>query len=73
MTSSLAQLLEESVQIAWQYLERTGELGDGAAAARFLSDAVESMIRRGERSRLVLSNRGISAYQRSQAKAAVPG
>jgi hypothetical protein len=64
MTVSLSQLLEDSFQIAWQYLERTGELGDGASASRFLSDVIETMIRRGERSRLALSNRAINAYQR---------
>jgi hypothetical protein len=64
MTISLSQLLEESFQIAWEYLERTGELGDSAAASRFLSDTIEARIRRGERSRLALSNRAISAYQR---------
>ena len=64
MSVSLSQLLEESFQIAWEYLERTGELGDGAAASRFLSDTIETMIRRGHRSRLVLSNRAIGAYQR---------
>jgi hypothetical protein len=64
MTISLSQLLEESFQIAWEYLERTGELGDGAAASRFLSDAIEIMIRQGQRSRLALSNRAIAAYQR---------
>jgi hypothetical protein len=64
MTISLSQLLEESFQIAWEYQERTGELGDGAAASRFLSDKIEAMIRRGGRSRLTLSNRAISAYQR---------
>jgi hypothetical protein len=64
MTISLAQLLEDSFQIAWEYLERTGELGDGAVASRFLSDAIEAMIRHGQRSRLGLSNRAISAYQR---------
>jgi hypothetical protein len=64
MTVSLSQLLEESFQIAWEYLERTGELGDAAAASRFLSDTIETMIRRGQRSRLGLSNRAISAYQR---------
>jgi hypothetical protein len=64
MSISLSQLLEESFQIAWEYLERTGELGDGAAASRFLSDAIETMIRRGQRSRLALANRAIGAYQR---------
>jgi hypothetical protein len=58
MTISISQLLEESFQIAWEYLERTGELGDGAAAT------IETMIRQGQRSRLVLSNRAISAYLR---------
>jgi hypothetical protein len=66
MTVSLSQLLEDSFQIAWEYLERSGELGDGAAASRFLSDVIETMIRRGQRSRLALSNRAISACQRFQ-------
>jgi hypothetical protein len=48
MTGSLSQLLEDSFQIAWEYLERTGELGDGAAASRFLGD----------------TNRAIAAHQR---------
>jgi hypothetical protein len=47
MTVSLSQLLEDSFQIAWEYLDRTGELGDGAVASRFLSDKIETMIRRG--------------------------
>ena len=64
MTVSLSQLLEESFQIAWEYLERTGELGDANTASRFLSDVIEVMIRRGQRNRLALSNRAISAYQR---------
>jgi hypothetical protein len=63
MSISPSQLLEDSFQIAWEYLERTGELGDGAAASRFLSDTIEIMIRHGQRSRL-LSNRAIGAYQR---------
>jgi hypothetical protein len=56
MSISLSQLLEESFQIAWEYLERTGELGDAAAASRFLSDTIEAMIRRGQRSRLAWDN-----------------
>lgn len=64
MSISISQLLEESFQIAWEYLERTGELGDGTAASRFLSDTIEAMIRQGHRSRLALSNRTIGAYQR---------
>jgi hypothetical protein len=72
MTVSLSQLLEDSFQIAWEYLERTGELGDGAAASRFLNDTIETMIRQGQRSRLALSNRAIAAFQRFRLSAA-PG
>jgi len=70
MTVSLSQLLEDSFQIAWEYLERTGELGDGAAASRFLNDTIETMIRQGQRSRLALSNRAIAAFQRFRLSAA---
>jgi hypothetical protein len=70
MAVSLSQLLEDSFQIAWEYLERTGELDDAAAASRFLSDTIESMIRRGQRNRLVLSNQAISAYKRHRSSAA---
>lgn len=67
MTVSLSQFLEDSFPIAWEYLERSGELGDGASASRYLSDVIETMIRRGQRSRLALSNRAIGAYQRFRA------
>ena len=70
MTVSLSQLLEESFQIAWEYLERTGELGDANTASRFLSDVIEVMSRRGQRDRLARSNRAISAYQRHRSCAA---
>jgi hypothetical protein len=55
--------MENSVQIAWDYLERTGEMEDAVGASRFLSDHIESMIRRGERRRLLLSNKAITAYR----------
>jgi hypothetical protein len=64
MHTSLSQLMENSIQIAWEYLERSGQLGDASEASRFLSNNVENAIRRGETSRLVLSNRAISAYLR---------
>lgn len=56
--------IEDSLQIAWNFLERTGELGEPEIASRFLIDAIELMIRQGVRSRLLLSNRAITAYQR---------
>jgi hypothetical protein len=57
-------LVEESIQIAWNYLERTGELEEPDIASRVMLDAVGSMVRQGVRSRLLLSNRAIIAYQR---------
>ena len=61
MDQPLPVLLENSIQIAWDYLERTGQIDDGVIASRFLS---ELMIRRGERRRLLLSNKAITAYHR---------
>jgi hypothetical protein len=57
-------LIEDSIQIAWDYLEQTGELDDPEIASKFLLDSVELMIRQGVRSRLLLSNRAITAYLR---------
>jgi hypothetical protein len=64
MAENLMRLMENSIQIAWDYLERTGELRDPEVASLVLLDAVERMVRQGVRSRLVLSNRAISAYQK---------
>ena len=63
MTESIPLLIENSVEIAWDYLARTGELGDAMEAGRFLSDAIELMVRRGERRQLMLANKAIAAYQ----------
>jgi len=52
--------VEKSIEIAWDYLERTGELGEPQVAAR---NKAETMLLQGERRRLILSNRAISAYQ----------
>jgi hypothetical protein len=63
MSEPLPILMENAVQIAWDYLERTGDLGEPNLASRFLMDAVEKMIRGGERRKLFLSNRAIDAYK----------
>jgi hypothetical protein len=62
---SLSYLLEESVNIAWVYLQRSGELrGDDSAG--FLSDTVERMIRQGHRNRMFLANKAILKYRASK-------
>jgi hypothetical protein len=64
MAEPLPTLVENAVQIAWDYLEATGEIEDGGVANRFLSEAVESMVRQCERRKLLLSNKAIDAYKR---------
>lgn len=63
MTEPLPLLIESSIEIAWDYLERTGELGHAMVAGQFLSDAIELMVHRGERRRLMLANKAITAYR----------
>jgi len=67
MAETLLTTIENSFQIAWDYLEATGELGDPDTAANHLLDTIETMVRRGERRRLLLSNKAIIAYQRFRA------
>jgi hypothetical protein len=68
MHEPLPVLMEKSIQIAWDYLERTGDLGDPEIASRFLLDTVELMVKKGERRPLLLSNKAIDAYKRFEAE-----
>jgi hypothetical protein len=68
MSEPAAHLIERSVQIAWDYLDRTGDLGEPETAARVLLDTVEQMMRRGENRPLMLSNKAIDAYKRLQSQ-----
>jgi len=61
------QILESSFKIAWDYLQGTGELGETDAATRFLLDNIVTSMKRGERRKLLLSNRAIDAYKHWQA------
>ena len=67
MNEPLPILMENSLMIAWDYLERTGELGDPDVASRVLMDSIEDMVNKGERRKLMLSNKAIAAYQRFRA------
>ncbi len=66
MEGPLSKLLEEALDIAWVYLHRTGEIVDGIVAARFLTDTIETMIRRGQRNRMFLANMAILKYRASR-------
>ena len=65
MEGSLYRLLEESVDIAWVYLDRSGELGNGDAV-RILVDTIERMIRHGHRNRIFLATKAIAKYLESK-------
>ena len=68
MTETLLTTIENAFQIAWDYLEATGELGHPDTAANHLLDTIEAMVRRGERRRLLLSNKAIISYQHFRAE-----
>ncbi|WP_245444367.1 hypothetical protein [Bradyrhizobium sp. Y36] len=61
-------VMENSIQIAWDYLEGTGDLGDPSVAGKVLLESVETMVRRGERRVLMLSNTAISDYKKFRAE-----
>jgi hypothetical protein len=68
MAEPLPIPMENAIQVAWDYLERTGELGDPEIASRFLLDTVELLVRRGERRRLLLSNKATTPIGVSTAR-----
>jgi hypothetical protein len=57
------QLLDESFDIAWSVLLRSGDLGDPDSSARFLFRELVCLIKKGERRRLILSNAAIDTYR----------
>lgn len=61
---NLTHLIEFSIQIAWEYLERSGELGEPKEASDFLVKSIENMVCHGERRRLMLSNKAIDQYRK---------
>ncbi|WP_050625871.1 hypothetical protein [Bradyrhizobium viridifuturi] len=68
--SELHILVEESVQIAWDFLERSGEIIDGYETSQFLVSAVGRMALAGERRKLMLANLAIDVYRATRREAA---
>jgi hypothetical protein len=56
-------LIEDAFAIAWNVLEAAGELRDRDFAATFISSKIIKMVMRGEKRRLLLSNRAIDLYR----------
>ncbi len=57
-------LAEGAIQIALNYLERSGEIDDYTETCEFLIAKVAFMIKHGQRNRLLLANRAITAFER---------
>ena len=72
MTETTPAILANAFQIAWDYLEATGELGNPDQTAQHLLDTIEPLILQGERRPLLLSNKAIAAYQRFRAAQGLP-
>jgi hypothetical protein len=64
MSEPVPILMENALQIAWDYLEQTGQIQDPEFASKFLLVAVDHLISLGERRRLALANLAITAYER---------
>jgi len=59
-------VIEKSIEIAWDYLERTGQIHDPEFTSKFLLSSVERAVRTGERRQLMLTNLAISDYERAK-------
>jgi hypothetical protein len=56
-------LAEHAIQIALNYLQGSGEIDNYAETCECLMTTVGFMIRQGQRNKLLLANRAISAFQ----------
>jgi hypothetical protein len=63
MSEPAVIVIERSIHIAWDYLDRTGDLGEPEIAARVLLDTVQQLMCHGEHRPLMLSNKAIDAYK----------
>ena len=63
MTEPLPILVENSLQIAWDFLDASGEIDDPQQTAEVLLGAIKTLVLRGEHRSLMLSNRAIDAFR----------
>jgi hypothetical protein len=63
MTEPLATLVETSLQIAWDFLDASGEIEDPHQTAEVLLGTIKTLVLRGENRRLLLSSRAIDAFR----------
>ncbi|MGY3533861.1 hypothetical protein [Bradyrhizobium sp. USDA 4452] len=70
MSESVHLLVESAVQIAWDFLEASGEIVDGYETSRLLVKEIGKMTLTEERRKIMLANRAIEAYRKNRQKAA---
>jgi hypothetical protein len=63
MTELLPPLVEMSLQIAWDFLDASGEIEDPQQTAEVLLGTIKTLVLRGEHRRLMLSNLAIDAFR----------
>lgn len=61
---SAARLVEESYNIAWNYLSQSGQIDDPEDSHLRLSEEISRLIVDGERNSLRLANKAIAGYER---------
>ncbi|WP_426608747.1 hypothetical protein [Bradyrhizobium sp. McL0616] len=59
----MGSVIEDSFNIAWGFLERSGQLRNAEMSTDFLLGFIEGQIRSGERRPMKIANRAIDAYQ----------
>ncbi|MCP3442340.1 hypothetical protein [Bradyrhizobium sp. CCGUVB14] len=59
----MGSVIEDSFNIAWGFLERSGQLRGAEPSTEFLIRFIEEQIRSGERRPMMIANRAIDAYQ----------
>jgi len=64
---SIRSLVDDCFFIAWNFLERSGELGAPDSSANILLDSIELQLKTGERRTLMLANRAIAAHREQAA------
>ncbi|MGY2903386.1 hypothetical protein [Bradyrhizobium sp. URHC0002] len=73
MTNSLPEFVEQSLQIAWDFLEASGEISDPHRSAEVLLMDIRDRAFKGERRPLMLANRAIEKHKRTEGHAkAIP-
>lgn len=68
MSEPIPILIQTSLQIAWDFLARSGEITDPDEASDALLTIINALLLKGERRRLMLANRAISEYRKLKAE-----